>query len=211
MGIQKAHVSGLSLGAATGMWLAIKYPEKVKSLSLHSGWTEDRPFHKDSGRGMAGDRKSAEERAGDGHSEYLPVVPDTRALCGEARVHPVSGRFREGPTCAACGIRLSSSQMLSLRMTRRLGWSRISAPNTDHVRASRSGDFDTLCRSNDEPEFTARSCWSLRDAHTRRSTKSLRSSIRRPWRSCRATRTLSWFVLSGGRLNAPTLLHQSSA
>src|SRR5437868_7029671 len=30
MGIDQAHVSGLSLGAATGMWLASKYPEKVK-------------------------------------------------------------------------------------------------------------------------------------------------------------------------------------
>jgi pimeloyl-ACP methyl ester carboxylesterase len=39
VGLQKAHVSGLSLGAATGMWLAAKYPDKVKSLSLHSGWT----------------------------------------------------------------------------------------------------------------------------------------------------------------------------
>jgi len=38
VGIDKAHISGLSLGAATGMWLAAKYPEKVKSLSLHSGW-----------------------------------------------------------------------------------------------------------------------------------------------------------------------------
>jgi pimeloyl-ACP methyl ester carboxylesterase len=37
MGIGQAHISGLSLGAATGMWLAAKYPEKVKSLSLHSG------------------------------------------------------------------------------------------------------------------------------------------------------------------------------
>src|ERR1700756_5435559 len=27
-GIQQAHVSGLSLGAATGIWLAAKYPEK---------------------------------------------------------------------------------------------------------------------------------------------------------------------------------------
>jgi pimeloyl-ACP methyl ester carboxylesterase len=36
LGIQKAHVSGLSLGAATGMWLAAKYPEKVKSFSLYS-------------------------------------------------------------------------------------------------------------------------------------------------------------------------------
>jgi pimeloyl-ACP methyl ester carboxylesterase len=38
MGVERAHVMGLSLGAATGMWLAAKYPEKVKSLSLHSAW-----------------------------------------------------------------------------------------------------------------------------------------------------------------------------
>jgi pimeloyl-ACP methyl ester carboxylesterase len=45
-GIQKAHISGLSLGAAVGMWLAAKYPDKVKSLSLHSGWTKTDPFIK---------------------------------------------------------------------------------------------------------------------------------------------------------------------
>lgn len=44
--IPQAHVSGLSLGAATGMWLAAKYPERVKSLSLHSGWTRSDPFLK---------------------------------------------------------------------------------------------------------------------------------------------------------------------
>lgn len=46
VGIPKAHISGLSLGAATGMWLAAKYPDKVKSLSLHSGWTKTDPFLK---------------------------------------------------------------------------------------------------------------------------------------------------------------------
>ena len=46
VGIDRAHVSGLSLGAATGMWLAAKYPGKVKSLSLHSGWTKTDPFVK---------------------------------------------------------------------------------------------------------------------------------------------------------------------
>jgi len=46
LGIQKAHISGLSLGAATGMWLAAKYPEKVKSLSLHSSWPKTDPFLK---------------------------------------------------------------------------------------------------------------------------------------------------------------------
>src|SRR5580765_2445522 len=38
IGIHRAHIYGLSLGAATGMWLAAKYPDRVKSLSLHSGW-----------------------------------------------------------------------------------------------------------------------------------------------------------------------------
>lgn len=45
-GIQKAHISGLSLGAAVGMWLAAKYPDKVLSLSLHSGWPKTDLFIK---------------------------------------------------------------------------------------------------------------------------------------------------------------------
>lgn len=46
LGIQRAHIAGLSLGAATGMWLAAKYPEKVKSLSLHSAWPKTDAFLK---------------------------------------------------------------------------------------------------------------------------------------------------------------------
>jgi 3-oxoadipate enol-lactonase len=44
VGIGPAHIGGLSLGAATGMWLAAKYPERVKSLSLHSAWPKTDPF-----------------------------------------------------------------------------------------------------------------------------------------------------------------------
>ena len=43
-GVDRAHVAGLSLGAATGMWLAAKHPERVKSLSLHSAWPASDPF-----------------------------------------------------------------------------------------------------------------------------------------------------------------------
>jgi 3-oxoadipate enol-lactonase len=42
--IERAHVMGLSLGAATGLWLAARHPERVKSLSLHSGWTKSDLF-----------------------------------------------------------------------------------------------------------------------------------------------------------------------
>jgi pimeloyl-ACP methyl ester carboxylesterase len=46
LGIQNAHISGLSLGAATAMWLAAKHPQKVKSLSLHSAWPKTDLFLK---------------------------------------------------------------------------------------------------------------------------------------------------------------------
>jgi len=38
-GLASAHVAGMSLGSATGAWLAAKYPAKVRTLSLHSTWT----------------------------------------------------------------------------------------------------------------------------------------------------------------------------
>ena len=44
VGIPSAHVSGLSLGAVVGTWLAVKYPSLVKSLSLHSAWTATDPY-----------------------------------------------------------------------------------------------------------------------------------------------------------------------
>ncbi len=46
IGIDRAHVFGLSLGAATAMWLAAKHPEKVKTLQLHSSWPKTDPFLK---------------------------------------------------------------------------------------------------------------------------------------------------------------------
>ena len=43
-GIGKAHIAGLSLGGAIGLWLAAKYPDRVGSLSLHSTWTRSDAF-----------------------------------------------------------------------------------------------------------------------------------------------------------------------
>jgi pimeloyl-ACP methyl ester carboxylesterase len=43
-GIEQAHIFGVSLGAAAGMWLAGKHPELVKTLSLHSAWDKTDPF-----------------------------------------------------------------------------------------------------------------------------------------------------------------------
>jgi pimeloyl-ACP methyl ester carboxylesterase len=38
VGIERAHVAGMSLGAAVGIHLAARHPSRVRSLSLHSGW-----------------------------------------------------------------------------------------------------------------------------------------------------------------------------
>ena len=44
IGVERAHVMGLSLGAAVGIWLAGKYPARVASLSLHSAWPKTDPY-----------------------------------------------------------------------------------------------------------------------------------------------------------------------
>jgi pimeloyl-ACP methyl ester carboxylesterase len=38
IGVEHAHVAGVSLGAAVGMHLAVRHPGRVRSLSLHSAW-----------------------------------------------------------------------------------------------------------------------------------------------------------------------------
>jgi pimeloyl-ACP methyl ester carboxylesterase len=38
IGVERAHVAGVSLGAAIGLHLAARHPNRVRSLSLHSAW-----------------------------------------------------------------------------------------------------------------------------------------------------------------------------
>jgi pimeloyl-ACP methyl ester carboxylesterase len=43
IGVERAHVAGVSLGGAVGMHLTARHPDRVRSLSLHSAWdTSDR-------------------------------------------------------------------------------------------------------------------------------------------------------------------------
>ena len=44
IGIERAHVAGVSLGAAVGIHLAARHPDRVRSLSLHSGWHASDPY-----------------------------------------------------------------------------------------------------------------------------------------------------------------------
>jgi pimeloyl-ACP methyl ester carboxylesterase len=46
IGIEQAHVAGMSLGAAVAMHLAARHPDRVRSVSLHSGWHASDAFLK---------------------------------------------------------------------------------------------------------------------------------------------------------------------
>lgn len=46
IGIERAHVAGVSLGAAVGIHLAARHPARVRSLSLHSCWHASDDFLK---------------------------------------------------------------------------------------------------------------------------------------------------------------------
>ena len=92
-GIAKAHVAGLSLGGVIGVWLAAKYPDKVESLSLHSGWTKSDAFLKICRRELA-DRREGCRRSGDDHSSDFPVVLHAGAVRRKARLHRVVAGIR---------------------------------------------------------------------------------------------------------------------
>ena len=100
IGVEKAHVSGVSLGAATGMWLAAKYPQRVKSLSLHSGWTKSDPFLKAVVAGWQSIAKGLGS-VPDGRPGHLHLVLHAGALCGETRLYRATRRFRAQPAAAA--------------------------------------------------------------------------------------------------------------
>ncbi len=101
IGVERAHVSGLSLGAATGLWLAGKYPQRVKSLSLHSGWTKSDPFLKVVVEGWRSIAKALGQRAGNDHPGHLSLVLHAGALCGKARLYRPARRVRAQPAAAA--------------------------------------------------------------------------------------------------------------
>ena len=79
IGVERAHVSGVSLGAAIGLWLASKYPQRVKTLSLHSALAEDRPFPQGDRRRLADHRQGSRQRPGDGRPGDPPfrLTPDS--------------------------------------------------------------------------------------------------------------------------------------
>ena len=141
-----AHVSGLSLGAATGMWLAAKYPALVKSLSLHSAWPATDPYLRTVVRGLADHGEGAGQRHRHGDQGDLPLVLHPGAVRGAARVHRLARRLRPRPADAA-GRRLPAAVGGGARARRAAVLGLDPGADADHVRPARRGDVDPVRRA----------------------------------------------------------------
>ena len=100
LGIESAHVGGVSLGGAVGLWLASKYPERVKTLSLHSSWPKSDPFLKAGvqiWRTMAKGLDSVPEMI----IQDTPLLPHARVLRREIRRCRSTRRLRAFSSRAA--------------------------------------------------------------------------------------------------------------
>jgi pimeloyl-ACP methyl ester carboxylesterase len=82
IGARKAHIAGLSLGGGIGLWLAANPDGPIRE-----GGDRSLPSH---GEGVA-------ECPRDDNPGDFPVVFYARAICVQARVYSVPGRFRSEP------------------------------------------------------------------------------------------------------------------
>ena len=72
IGVERAHVAGVSLGAAVGIHLAARHPGRVRSLSLHSGWDTSDRLSEERRRAVADARVVAADRRRRGVEAIFP-------------------------------------------------------------------------------------------------------------------------------------------
>lgn len=126
-GISRAHISGLSLGAAIGMWLAAKHPDKVTSLSLHSAWTATDAYLKsvvESWQVMAKALDSVPEMVIRGIFPWC-LTPDLYATKYEY-VQGLSDFVRSRPAMSVAGFMQQSNAVTTHDVQSQLG--KITAP-----------------------------------------------------------------------------------
>ena len=187
-GVERAHVSGLSLGAATGIWLAAKYPDRVASLSLHSAWPASDPFLRtvvESWRIMAQALGSVTDMAIKG---IFPWCFTPGAVRGPPGLHRVPGRFRPRQAYAPGG-RVSPPVTGGAGPRREDGhWPVVLAPTLITFGRHDLGDLHPL-RLTPSPRGSAaaRRSSCSRTARTPRSTRTSRRSTSGPWNSCATT------------------------
>ena len=155
IGVERAHVSGLSLGAAVGLWLAGKHPQRVKSLSLHSAWDKTDPYLKvvvEGWRTMARGLPTVTDMVIQGilpwcfTPELYAAKPEfIEAVAAFVRgrpVQPLDAFLRQSDAVIAHD---AQSQLANIRRA-----------DADHLRSARRRDFDPLRRPAEQRDLGKR-------------------------------------------------------
>jgi pimeloyl-ACP methyl ester carboxylesterase len=184
--VERAHITGLSLGAATGMWLAAKHPQKVKTLSLHSAWPKTDPFLRtvvESWRELAKGLSSVTEMVILGIFPWC-FTPELYAAKPDY-VDALAEFVRSRPMPDVDAFLRQSQAVLGHDAAAQLG--RIAAPTQVTF-----GRRDLVCSTRFADALTGgsrtRSWWCSRTARTPRSTRTSRPSTTARWHSSSSTR-----------------------
>ena len=146
IGVEKAHVSGVSLGGAIGLWLASKYPQKVRTLSLHSCWPKTDPFLKvvaESWQTIAKGLGSVQEMIIAGIFPYC-FTPELYAAKPEY-IDQLAAFVRSRPKQPFDAFIRQSNAVIAHDALGQLG--KIVGPDPDHLRPPRHRDLDPLRRA----------------------------------------------------------------
>ena len=123
IGIEEAHVAGVSLGAAVAMHLGARHPERVRSLSLHSGWDSSDAYLK-RGRAVAHAGASLPTIADVVIQAIFPLVLHARDVRDTAGVRRRPGGVRAWPPRAAARRVRRPARRRHERTTRARPWAR---------------------------------------------------------------------------------------
>ena len=165
IGIDRAHVSGVSLGAATGLWLAGKYPERVKTLSVHSGWTKSDPFLKtvvQGWRAIAKGLRDVTEMVIQGIFPWC-FTPELYAAKPDY-IDQLAAFVRSRPKQPMDAFISQSDAVIAHDAVGQLG--RIKAPNSNHLWTPRPRMLASLCRP-DAKRHQGQRASSVRDQRAR--------------------------------------------
>src|SRR5713226_6170279 len=149
LGLGKAHISGLSLGAATGMWLAAKYPAKVKSLGLHSCWPKTDAFIRTVVESW---QVTAKALASIPETVILAIfpwcfTPELYAAKPEY-IQSLAGFVRSRPAQSVAAFLQQSNAVMAHDAANAIGPDH--GVNANHFWASGRGDVDSFCGSDDQ-------------------------------------------------------------
>ena len=186
IGVERAHVAGVSLGAAVGMHLAARHPGRVRSLSLHSAWDTSDLYLKtvvELWRTLASTLPTVADVVIQG---IFPLVLHARDVRHPAGVRGHARRLRAQPPRAATG-RVPGPDRGGHRARRGPGAGRDRRSDPDHRRSARPRLLAALRRARSRAGSAEASWWSSSTCRTQGCTRTPRPSTARRSTSCCAS------------------------